>query len=179
VSNPHPLPAKPALRASPLGHVQQRTDRYLPTGPAPSVSSGLPYWFVFYMMIIAPIMIGCTVAYCQDRAFRRKVTGFLVLAGMVSLIRAKKQLRRARDWAHGLQPEDARLAAPSKWAVHDDTTRLPSRLSLSEMGAPARRDSPSSSIASGRSTPVMKRPSPLSVQKDALEVQPQCQCVLM
>ena len=81
------------------------------------MSSGLPYWFVVYMMIIAPIMIGCTVAYCQDRAFRRKVTGFLVLAGMVSLIRMQEQLKRARNWAHGVQsekvpPKNKRLTGP-------------------------------------------------------------------
>ncbi len=126
------------------------------------------------MMVIAPIMIGCTVAYCQDRAFRRKVTGFLVLAGMVSLIRVQEQLKRARNWAHGVQNEKV---PPSKWAMPDDTTRLPSRLSLTEMASPGRRDSPSSSIASGRSTPL-KHPSH-GLEKSPAEEQPQCRCVIM
>lgn len=138
------------------------------------MSSGLPYWFVVYMMIIAPIMIGCTVAYCQDRAFRRKVTGFLVLAGMVSLIRMQEQLKRARNWVHGVQSEKV---PPSKWAMPDDTTRLPSRLSLTEMVSPGRRDSPSSSIASGRSTPL-KNPSH-GLEKSPTEEQPQCRCIIM
>ena len=140
------------------------------------MSSGLPYWFVVYMMIIAPIMIGCTVAYCQDRAFRRKVTGFLVLAGMVSLIRVQEQLKWVRRWAHGVQNEMV-PPTPSKWALPDDTTRLPSRLSLTEMASPARRDSPSSSIASGRSTPL-KHPSH-GLETSPAKEQPQCRCVIM
>ena len=61
---------------------------------------------------------------------------------------------------------------PSKWAMPDDTTRLPSRLSLTEMVSPGRRDSPSSSIASGRSTPL-KNPSH-GLEKSPTEEQPQC-----
>ena len=85
-------------------------------------------------------MIGSTVEYCQDRAFRRKVTGFLALAGMVSFIGVKKHVKKARNWAHGVPNEEP--TTPSKWAAHDDTTRLPSRLSLTEMGPQGARTLP-------------------------------------